>query len=164
MEIQIKNYATGNIIIGGDYENIKKAVVQNKTNLRDANLRGANLRDADLYGANLCDANLRDADLRDADLSGANLSGADLRGANLCDANLRGANLCYANLDKTYIHIKGSDYDIYCIGNQIQIGCEIHMIEEWEKMADAIEHEHERTKEQSEEYRKYIAMCKELIK
>ncbi|EIK0703556.1 pentapeptide repeat-containing protein, partial [Salmonella enterica] len=41
--------------------------------------------------SNLCDANLRGADLRGANLCDANLRGADLRGANLCDANLRGA-------------------------------------------------------------------------
>ena len=62
--------------------------IENRANLRGAdlygaNLRGADLRGADLYGADLRGANLYGADLRRADLRGANLRGADLRGANL---------------------------------------------------------------------------------
>jgi len=87
----IKNRYIDEIIAEG--ETVKQIAMDNKTNLRGANLRGANLRGADLYGANL-----RGADLRGADLYGANLRGADLRGANLRGADLRGANLRGADL------------------------------------------------------------------
>ena len=137
MKIQIKNWKTGELIVDGNYKNFVDAVERNKQNLRVADLRGANLSEA----------NLRGADLRVADLSGANLSGADLYGA---------------DLSKIYLHIKGSDYDVYCIGNQIQIGCEIYTITEWEEMADEIEKREKRTKKQIKEYRKYIQICKEL--
>ena len=62
MNLEIKNRYNNNIIIVGEYDNIKDALEKN---------RGANL-----CGANLCEANLR---------------GADLCEANLCEANLRGA-------------------------------------------------------------------------
>ena len=84
---QIKNRFTGSVIAEG-IEDVRELAVNNKSNLREANLRGANLREAYLYEANLRGANLRGADLREA----------NLRGADLCEANLRGADLYGANL------------------------------------------------------------------
>ena len=81
--------------------------IENKANLRGANLGGANLRYANLGGANLRYANLRGANLSGADLRGANLSYANLRGANLSYANLRGANLGGANL--SYANLRGAN-------------------------------------------------------
>jgi hypothetical protein len=111
MKIEIKNRYSGTIIITGEYENVRDAVLKAKKNgadLRGADLRGADLRSADLSGADLRSADLRSADLRSADLSGADLrsadlrsadlSGADLRGADLRSADLRGADLCSADL------------------------------------------------------------------
>jgi hypothetical protein len=101
MNIEIKNRWTGVIIIAGEYENVREAVLKSKENganlsgadLHGANLYGANLSGVDLSGANLYGADLSGADLYGANLYGANLSGADLYGANLSGANLSGANL-----------------------------------------------------------------------
>ncbi|WP_394543695.1 pentapeptide repeat-containing protein [Azorhizophilus paspali] len=117
--------------------------------LRDADLRGAYLRDADLRGANLSDANLRGAYLRDADLRGANLSDANLRGANLSDANLRGANLSGAYLAEIAslwgvsgngAEIKSIQCDLWPVtytATHMQIGCQLHRIEQWWDFGDA---------------------------
>jgi uncharacterized protein YjbI with pentapeptide repeats len=74
-----------------------------KSNLHDADLRGANLNgihlsEADLRGADLSRANLSEADLSNAFLSNAFLSNADLRGAVLRGAVLSNADLYMANL------------------------------------------------------------------
>jgi len=101
MSIEIKNRWTGVIIIAGEYENVREAVLkstENGANLSGADLYGANLSGADLSGANLRSANLYGADLYGADLSGADLRGADLRSANLSGADLRGADLRSADL------------------------------------------------------------------
>ncbi len=67
-------------------ESFKEAVekaVEEKTDLRSANLEEANLGGANLSYANLSYANLSGAELKYANLSGANLKGVDLSGANL---------------------------------------------------------------------------------
>ena len=67
-------------------ESFKEAVekaVEEKTDLRSANLEEANLGGANLSYANLRSANLSGAELKYANLSGANLKGVDLSGANL---------------------------------------------------------------------------------
>ena len=76
-----------------------------------------------------------------ADLSSANLSYADLSSANLSDADLRSADLRYADLnkgklDKNPIFIYGLNYDVLITKQQINIGCEIHKVEEWESFDD----------------------------
>jgi hypothetical protein len=94
MKIEIKNRYNGTIIIAGEYENVRDAVLKAKksgADLRSADLRGADLRGADLRGANLRSADLRGADLRSADLRGADLYGANLSGADLYGADLSGA-------------------------------------------------------------------------
>ena len=78
MNIEIKNRFTGDIIVAGEYDSVRRAVTKHKADLCGANLCGADLSDANLY-----DANLRGANLYDADLSGADLCGADLCGANI---------------------------------------------------------------------------------
>ena len=87
-----------------------------------ANLIGANLTDANLIGANLTDANLIGANLIGANLSDANLKGADLKGAN---GNLR--HLKSIQMEKYYITYTSSN---------LQIGCQRHSIEEWQKFSD----------------------------
>jgi len=96
-------------------------------NLRGADLRDANLSDANLRYANLSDADLRGADLRYADLRDADLSGADLRYANLSDADLRGANLIVLQMDL---------WTAYITTNHIMIGCQSHILSEWENFTD----------------------------
>ncbi len=101
-------------------ESFKEAVekaVEEKTDLRSANLEEANLgganlsyanlEEANLKGANLKGANLSDANLKYANLGGANLSYANLSYANLRSANLSGAELKYANLSGA--NLKGVD-------------------------------------------------------
>ncbi|MFD2404870.1 pentapeptide repeat-containing protein [Azorhizophilus paspali] len=117
--------------------------------LRDADLRGAYLRDADLRVADMSLANLRGAYLRDADLRGANLSDANLRGANLSDANLRGANLSGAYLAEIAslwgvsgngAEIKSIQCDLWPVtytATHMQIGCQLHRIEQWWDFGDA---------------------------
>ena len=83
MNIEIKNRFTGDIIVAGEYDSVRRAVTKHKADLRGADLSRADLRGADLRGADLCGADLSGADLCDADLSGADLSGADLRGADI---------------------------------------------------------------------------------
>jgi hypothetical protein len=68
------------------------ALLAERSEDEEANLRGADLCGADLRGADLCGAYLRGANLRGADLCGAYLRGAYLRGADLRGANLRGAD------------------------------------------------------------------------
>ena len=107
MKIEIRNI-DNEIIISGEYQDIRHAVEKNKHNLSDANLRyaklsGADLRYANLRNADLSYANLSGADLSYANLRGANLRGANLRGADLSSANLRYANLNYANLIGVYL-------------------------------------------------------------
>ena len=106
--------------------------------LRDANLGGANLRDAYLVGANLVGANLRDANLRDANLGGAYLGGANLGGANLVGANLRDANLgelrSMDGASGNCREVKAIQADIWPVtytATHMQIGCQLHTIEEW---------------------------------
>ena len=89
--IEIKNRFTGSVKFTSEKTTIKEAVIDNKFNLRGADLPEADLSGANLRGADLSEADLREADLSEADLSGANLHGADLSGANLSGANLRGA-------------------------------------------------------------------------
>ena len=72
MKIEIKNHWDGQIILCGEYENIKDCLEKN----RAADLGGAHLWGVDLRGADLRAANLRGAYLRGADLGGANLGGA----------------------------------------------------------------------------------------
>ena len=76
MNIEIKNRFTGDIIVAGEYDSVRRAVTKHK---------------ADLCGANLC---------------GANLSGADLSGANLRGANLRGANIDFSVLSFSCYSLK----------------------------------------------------------
>ena len=58
MNIEIKNRFTGDIIVAGEYDSVRRAVTKHK---------------ADLCGANLCGADLSRANLRDADLRGADI-------------------------------------------------------------------------------------------
>ena len=60
-----------------------------------ADLRGANLGGAYLSEANLYRANLSEAYLGEANLYRANLSEANLYRATLCDANMEGARISY---------------------------------------------------------------------
>jgi hypothetical protein len=117
MSIEIKNRWTGVIIIAGEYENVREAVLkstENGADLRSADLRSANLRSADLRSADLRSANLRSADLRSADLRSADLSDANLRSADLSDADLRSANLRSADLRSADLRSADlSDADLY---------------------------------------------------
>lgn len=89
---------------------LKETKVDQKYDLREADLRRTDLREAWLWGSDLSEANLgasdlsgaklQEANLSKAHLSGANLSGANLSKANLSDATLLRANLREANLSE----------------------------------------------------------------
>jgi hypothetical protein len=119
----IRHKITGKVLFNGTV-NYLRGVDLSGIDLRDANLRGAHLRDADLRGAHLSGA----------DLSGANLYGADLRRANIRGADLRGANL--RNIIGKVYQITGLCWQVIFTENQIQIGCEIHPVEEWKSFSD----------------------------
>ena len=53
MKIQIKNRFTDEIIIEGEYNNLREAVEKSKSNLSKADLYKADLSEANLYKANL---------------------------------------------------------------------------------------------------------------
>ena len=81
IKIEIRNRRTGKVLFeySSDDNTIAKTVKKAVENR--ANLRWADLRDADLSGADLRWAKLSGANLRWAKLSGADLRGADLRDA-----------------------------------------------------------------------------------
>ena len=51
-------------------------------------------------------------------------------------ANLSGANLSGEKLDKNPIQLLGLKYSVIITKQQINIGCEIHKVEEWESFDD----------------------------
>jgi hypothetical protein len=141
---------------GGEHADLSFADLR-YANLRYANLSYADLRYADLSSANLRYANLSSADLRYADLSSADLRYADLSSANLRYANLSSANLRYANLSSANLRyanlrdlglwgvvgnmgvVRSIQLETYAITytfDTLQIGCERHAIEEWQKFDD----------------------------
>ena len=63
MNIEIKNRFTGDIIVAGEYDSVRRAVTKHKADLCGADLSGADLCDADLSGADLCGADLCGADI-----------------------------------------------------------------------------------------------------
>ena len=63
-KIKIKNRYNSEIIVEGEYEDLKQAVIERKDNLRGANLREANLQEANLREANFWGANLRGAKIK----------------------------------------------------------------------------------------------------
>jgi len=77
----------------------KKAVEDQKADLRGVNLSGMDLTGVNLAGADLRESHLGDASLITANLTGANLSGANLSGTNLSGANLSGTNLSGSDTD-----------------------------------------------------------------
>ena len=111
--------------------------IKNNADLRNADLRNADLRNADLRNADLRNADLRNADLRNAALSDANLWNADLRSADLRNADLWNANLWNASGNLKYIKTMQIDgWPISYTAVDMQIGCQRHPIEKWERFRD----------------------------
>ncbi len=129
-----------------------------RANLADANIAGANLARASLADAYLVRANLEDASLAGAYLAHANLARANLAGAylaraylaraNLAGAYLAGAYLEDANLadakwrdgvviSRTPIQIYGLYWPVTILDEHMQIGCELHRLNEWKAFDDA---------------------------
>ena len=79
MKIEIKNRWNAEIIVAGDYANIKDCLEKN---------RGSDLEDAALSKTDLTRAYLRGVDLRGAYLEEADLREANLRGADFCSNSL----------------------------------------------------------------------------
>ena len=129
MKFDVHNLYTGEVQFTADIDCAEDAsnstklrlailwAVENKTDLKWANLKWANLR-----GAYLNDANLRGANLSEAYLDDANLSGADLRWANLSGANLRGANLSGAYLNDANLRGAKSIISFGPVGRERRIG------------------------------------------
>ena len=65
------------------------------------------------------------------------LRGADLRYANLFDANLRGADFSGADLRYADLIVLQMDlWTAYITTNHIRIGCQSHILSEWENFTD----------------------------
>ena len=95
MKIEIRNRYDNEIILCGEYKNIKDCLEKN----RGAYLGGADLGGADLRGAYLGGADLRGAYLGGTDLRGANLGVTDLGSADLRGAYLGGVKNYYNSHD-----------------------------------------------------------------
>ncbi len=79
-------------------------------------------------GAILSGAILSDAILSDANLSGANLSGANLSGAKWRDG---------VTIQRAPLQLSGLHWMVFILDQHMQIGCELHTIEEWASFDDA---------------------------
>ena len=174
--IEIKNRYTNEIIHTFTTKNatIKDAVenaIQNKKSLENANLKNANLKNASLENANLKNANLENTNLDNASLENANLKNANLINTNLKNADLKFANLTNADLE--FANVENADIPMYCkwavsiCGQNIQIGCKIKPIEEWDIFFDSEKEFHTKrgTKEFKQIYAYYLgakAYLKEL--
>ena len=153
---QIKNRFTGTILFEGKFFNLKlcvEAAVERNTDLYGADLHGADLRGAYLRGADLHGADLRGADLRGAYLRGVDLRGVGLRGAHLRGVDLRGVDL--RGVDLSGVDLRGADlgenitaeiqplqllglhWDIYIFDEHMAIGCETHLITDWNTYKDS---------------------------
>ena len=137
MKFEIKNRFTGAVQfeceLDAEYED-RSICFKLGLAIKIAVKQGASLQGADLRGANLQGADLRSANLRSADLQGADLQGADLRGANLQGADLRGAK--YTNkitIERAPLFIQGLNWETTILDEHMKIGCELHLIKDWEK-------------------------------
>lgn len=121
IKIEIKS-VSGKLLFEYEKENNTLKDTLLKALEERANLRGANLEGANLRYANLGRANLRYANLRRANLGRANLEGADLR---------------YANLGRA-VNKELAILPIFCKwsfgikGDKIIIGCKEKTIEDWD--------------------------------
>ena len=144
-KLEIKNRFTGKVQIISTKETFRDAVIENKYNLSDADLREtnlieANLIEADLRFADLRFANLQYADLRSADLQYADLQYANLRFANLQYADLGSADLRFAErtdykLKKNPIMLYGFKYPVLIFDKHMEIGCRAYTFAEWENFS-----------------------------
>jgi hypothetical protein len=155
----IRHRFTDEVLFNGTVNYLRGTYLRH-ADLRDANIKGAVLRDANLSDAVLWDADLSNAVLWDADLSNANLMDADLRCADLMGANLWGTDLRGVNLrdaiGKVY-QITGLCWQVIFTENQIQIGCEIHPVEEWRTFSnERIAKMGDEALEFWQEYKQYI--------
>ena len=104
--IEIKHRYTNQVLCSFDVDSLRDAVIS-------AVKKSFNLSCADLFNADLC---------------GADLRGANLRGANLFNSDLRGEILAI-----TPIFINGLIWDITITESFLEIGCQRHKHEAWEK-------------------------------
>jgi len=142
---QIKHRFIGSVLFDGKFGSLRlcvEAAVKARTDLYGADLCGAdlcgaNLSGASLYGADLCGADLSGADLRRADLRVTKWHGADLRGADLSGADLRRADLRETKwrdgitINRRPLFIDGLLWPVWILDEHMQIGCELHRLDEW---------------------------------
>ena len=119
-KLEIKNRFTGKVQIISTKETFRDAVIENKYNLSDADLRETNLIEA-----NLIEADLRFADLRFANLQYADLGSADLRFAERTDYKLK----------KNPIMLYGFKYPVLIFDKHMEIGCRAYTFAEWENFS-----------------------------
>jgi uncharacterized protein YjbI with pentapeptide repeats len=134
MLVEIKKRFSNEIILAGEYENIRDAVEKNKSNLRfsdlsnsdlsNSNLSNSNLRYSNLSNSNLSNSNLSCSDLSCSDLSCSDLSGSDLSGSDLSGSDLSGSNLNWQSHDliaEILLRSAGDDYEKRSIAGLILI-------------------------------------------
>ena len=149
--IEIKSIF-GNVLFSYECENntIKKTVeqaVKNNKDLRGSDLSGSDLRGSDLSGSDLRSSNLSNSNLSNSNLSNSNLSNSNLSNINLSNSDLSNSDLSGSDLsgsDLSGSNLSGSKnketayLPIFCkwsnsiLGDQIQIGCKLKSIEEWD--------------------------------
>jgi len=79
-------------------------------------------------GAYLADANLANAYLANANLAGAYLAGANLEGAKWRDGIV---------IQRAPLQLYGLNYPVTILEAHMQIGCELHTIDEWAAFDDS---------------------------
>ena len=122
---------SGTVIYESEASDVRAALVEavaQRVVLGGAYLRGADLGGADLGGAYLGGAYLGGAYLGGADLGGAYLGGADLGGAKWRD------NIV---LSRAPLFIDGLKWRVSILNEHMEIGCELHRIDEWAAFDDA---------------------------
>ena len=98
-----------------------------RASLDGASLIGASLDGARLDGASLDRARLDGASLNGASLIGANLDGASLNGARLRETVWRGL----VKINRAPLYVGGLAWPVWILDNHMQIGCELHTLNEW---------------------------------
>ena len=125
MKYEIKHGYTSGVLFSLECGSLKICVegaVSARADLAGADLAGANLARAYLAGANLARANLADANLADANLADANLADAKWRDG--------------ITITQAPIQIYGLYWPVMILDEHMQIGCELHLLSEWQAFDD----------------------------
>lgn len=110
----------------------------NHVDFTDSDLSGLSLLNIDFTGCNFTNCSFEHTDLRHTILTGCNFNGAtfarvDFSCADLAGANFKGAFIDNIKLSGQPLLIDTPEYGICIFEKYMQIGCQLHTIEEWER-------------------------------